>query len=60
VLPNLVEVAAVLAVLAAVWLVSARKESWAFAATTFAMAATLRAEGHHAARHPAGGARPGT
>ncbi len=39
--PNPVEAAAVLAALAAVWLVSARKEGWAFAATRFAMAATI-------------------
>jgi cytochrome bd ubiquinol oxidase subunit II len=41
VLPNPVEVAAVLAVAAAAWLVSAHREGWAFAATTFAMATAI-------------------
>jgi cytochrome d ubiquinol oxidase subunit II len=41
VLPNPVEVLAILAVLAAAWLVSARREGWAFAATTFAMATAI-------------------
>ncbi|MGH3795271.1 MAG: cytochrome d ubiquinol oxidase subunit II [Pseudonocardiaceae bacterium] len=37
-LPNLVEVAAVLAVFAAAWLVTEGRDGWAFTATTFAMA----------------------
>jgi cytochrome d ubiquinol oxidase subunit II len=41
VLPNPVEIVAVLAVAAAAWLVSDRREGWAFAATTFAMATTV-------------------
>ena len=36
--PNLPEIAAVLAVFAAAWLVYEQREGWAFAATTFAMA----------------------
>ncbi|HUY49723.1 MAG TPA: cytochrome d ubiquinol oxidase subunit II [Streptosporangiaceae bacterium] len=40
-LPNPVEVAAVLAVLAAAWLTRDRRAGWAFAATTFAMATTV-------------------
>jgi cytochrome bd-type quinol oxidase subunit 2 len=40
-LPNLVEVAAVLAVFAAAWLAHERQEGWAFAATTLAMATTV-------------------
>jgi cytochrome d ubiquinol oxidase subunit II len=40
-LPNLVEVAAVLAVFAAAWLVSAGRDGWAFTATTFAMATSV-------------------
>ena len=39
VLLNVVEVAAILAVLAAAWLVHERREGWAFTATTLAMAA---------------------
>jgi cytochrome d ubiquinol oxidase subunit II len=38
---NVVEVAAVLAVVAAVWLVSEHHEGWAFTATTLAMAASV-------------------
>jgi cytochrome d ubiquinol oxidase subunit II len=41
VLPNPVEIAAILAVLASAWLARDRREGWAFAATTFAMAATV-------------------
>jgi cytochrome d ubiquinol oxidase subunit II len=40
-LPNLVEVAAVLALFAAAWLVHDGREGWAFAATTFGMATTV-------------------
>ena len=39
--PNLVEIAAVLAVFAAVWLVYEQSEGWAFAATTVAMATSV-------------------
>jgi cytochrome d ubiquinol oxidase subunit II len=39
--PNLPEIASVLAVFAAAWLVHERHEGWAFAATTFAMATTV-------------------
>jgi cytochrome bd-type quinol oxidase subunit 2 len=38
---NVAELAAVLAIIAAVWLVFERSEGWAFAATTVAMAATV-------------------
>jgi cytochrome bd-type quinol oxidase subunit 2 len=38
---NPAEIAAVLAVLAAAWLVSEHREGWAFAATTIAMALTV-------------------
>jgi cytochrome bd ubiquinol oxidase subunit II len=41
VLPNPVEIFAVLAVFAAAWLATDRMAGWAFAATTFAMAATV-------------------
>jgi cytochrome bd ubiquinol oxidase subunit II len=41
VLPNPVEIVAILAAAAAVWLVSAHREGWAFTATTVAMAATV-------------------
>ncbi len=41
VLPNVVEVAGVLAVFGAAWLARERRAGWAFAATTFAMAATV-------------------
>jgi cytochrome d ubiquinol oxidase subunit II len=41
VLPNPVEIAAVLAVFAATWLATENSVGWAFAATTFAMAATV-------------------
>ncbi len=41
VLPNVVEVAGVLAVFGAAWLARDRRAGWAFAATTFAMAATV-------------------
>jgi cytochrome bd-type quinol oxidase subunit 2 len=41
VLPNPVEIAAVLAVFAAAWLATENSVGWAFAATTFAMAATV-------------------
>ncbi len=41
VLPNPVEIAAILAAAAAAWLVSAHREGWAFAATTVAMAAAI-------------------
>jgi len=41
VLPNPVEVLAILAVLAAAWLISAHREGWAFAATTLAMATCI-------------------
>ncbi len=40
-LPNIVEVAAVLAVIAGAFLVRDRREGWAFATTTFAMATTV-------------------
>lgn len=40
-LPNLVEVAAVLAVFAAAWLAGAGRDGWAFTATTFAMATSV-------------------
>ena len=40
-LPNPVEIAAILAAAAAAWLVSAHREGWAFAATTVAMAAAI-------------------
>ncbi|WP_144122501.1 cytochrome d ubiquinol oxidase subunit II [Catellatospora sichuanensis] len=40
-LPNVIEIAAVLAVLAAAWLVKEGKEGWAFTATTFAMATSV-------------------
>ena len=40
-LPNPVEIVAILAVLAAAWLVSAHREGWAFAATTLAMATAI-------------------
>jgi cytochrome d ubiquinol oxidase subunit II len=40
-LPNLVEVAAVLALFAAAWLVVEDREGWAFAATTFGMATAI-------------------
>ena len=40
-LPNVVEVAAVLAVIASAWLVHERREGGAFAATTIAMAASV-------------------
>ncbi len=39
--PNLIEIAAVLAILASVWLVYESTDGWAFAATTFAMAASV-------------------
>ena len=39
--PDLPEIAAVLAVFAAAWLVHEHREGWAFAATTLAMAATV-------------------
>jgi cytochrome d ubiquinol oxidase subunit II len=38
---NIIEVAAVLAVIAVVWLVREHREGWAFAATTFTMAAAI-------------------
>ncbi len=41
VLPNPVEIVAILAAAAAVWLVSAHREGWAFAATTVAMATSV-------------------
>ena len=41
VLPNPVEIVAILAAAAAVWLVSAHREGWAFAATTVAMATAV-------------------
>ncbi len=41
VFPDLPEIAAVLAVFAAAWLVHERSEGWAFAATTVAMATTV-------------------
>ncbi|HWG64169.1 MAG TPA: cytochrome d ubiquinol oxidase subunit II [Streptosporangiaceae bacterium] len=41
VLPNPIEVAAVLAIFASAWLAHDGREGWAFAATTFAMAATV-------------------
>ncbi len=40
-LPNLLEVAAILAVIGAGWLVADRHEGWAFTATTIAMASTV-------------------
>ncbi|HEV8526048.1 MAG TPA: cytochrome d ubiquinol oxidase subunit II [Actinomycetes bacterium] len=40
-LPNLVEIAAVLALFAAAWLVTANRDGWAFAATTFGMATVI-------------------
>ncbi|MFC7244968.1 cytochrome d ubiquinol oxidase subunit II [Catellatospora aurea] len=40
-LPNVIEIAAVLAVLAAAWLAGDGKEGWAFTATTFAMATSV-------------------
>jgi cytochrome bd ubiquinol oxidase subunit II len=40
-LPNLFEVLAILAVLAAVWLVAEGSEGWAFTVTTLAMASTI-------------------
>ncbi len=43
VLLNVVEIAAVLAVIAAAWLARERREGWAFAATTFVMASTIAA-----------------
>jgi cytochrome d ubiquinol oxidase subunit II len=39
-MPNPVEIAAVLALLAAAWLAREHKEGWAFTATTIAMAAS--------------------
>jgi cytochrome d ubiquinol oxidase subunit II len=39
--PNLVEISAMLAVVAAAWLVYERREGWAFAATTITMALTV-------------------
>ncbi|GAA1394408.1 cytochrome d ubiquinol oxidase subunit II [Catellatospora coxensis] len=39
--PNVIEIAAVLAVLAAAWLAGDGKEGWAFTATTFAMATSV-------------------
>jgi cytochrome bd ubiquinol oxidase subunit II len=39
--PNLVEIAAVLALIAVTWLVAEDREGWAFAATTFGMAAVI-------------------
>jgi cytochrome d ubiquinol oxidase subunit II len=39
--PNLVEIAAVLALIAVTWLVAEEREGWAFAATTFGMAAVI-------------------
>ena len=48
VFPNLPEIAAVLAVFAAAWLVYEHGEGWAFAATTVAMATTV----HVALRRP--------
>ena len=41
VLPNPVEIAAILAAAAAAWLAPAHREGWAFAATTVAMAAAI-------------------
>jgi cytochrome bd ubiquinol oxidase subunit II len=41
VLPNPVEISAVLAVFAAAWLATERSAGWAFASTTFAMALTV-------------------
>jgi len=41
VFPDLPEIAAVLAVFAAYWLVHEHRDGWAFAATTFAMATTI-------------------
>ncbi|WP_354637888.1 cytochrome d ubiquinol oxidase subunit II [Kitasatospora camelliae] len=43
VLPNLVALIAALAVLAAAWLVTVRREGWAFTATTVAIATTVLA-----------------
>ena len=40
-IPDLIPVAAVLAVWSVVWLLRERREGWAFAMTTFAMAATV-------------------
>jgi cytochrome d ubiquinol oxidase subunit II len=41
--PNVVEVAAVLAVFATTWLLAERRDGWAFAVTTFAMATSVLA-----------------
>jgi cytochrome bd ubiquinol oxidase subunit II len=41
VLPNVIEVAAVLAVIAGAFLIADRREGWAFTTTTFAMATTV-------------------
>ncbi|HKD96448.1 MAG TPA: cytochrome d ubiquinol oxidase subunit II [Micromonosporaceae bacterium] len=41
VIPSITEIAAVLAVIAAAWLVLDRREGWAFALTTFVMATTI-------------------
>jgi cytochrome d ubiquinol oxidase subunit II len=41
--PNVVEIAAVLAIFAAVWLIAERRDGWAFATTTFAMATCVLA-----------------
>jgi len=42
-LPNVVEIAAVLAVVASAWLVREGRDGWAFTATTFAMATSVLA-----------------
>jgi len=41
VLPNIVEIAAILAIVAAAWFAGEERDGWAFALTTFVMAATI-------------------